>query len=231
MTLGRRLHELQQIDLEIQEKQSTLDEVNHRLGESEDIARARAELSAEEEHLAEIDKQQRDMEREIEDLRGSIAQENDKLYGGKITSPKELSGLGQEVEIFKSRLRQKEDSLLDLMATVETARDKLKSDTEQLRELEKKWQQEQEVLTQRKTDLESQLSDIGQKRQAAAGEVDTQTLDLYEGIRSRKGLAVVRVEQGRCHGCRLTLAVNEWQRAKAGTLVQCSSCGRILYLG
>lgn len=231
MTLAKRLYELQQIDLEIQKKQETLDEVSCRLGENEALLRAKAELLAQEEHLAEINKQQRDVEWEIEDLQNSIAQLNGKLYGGKVKNPKELLSLEQEMGIFKTKLRQKEDNLLDLMTEVEATQNKIKLDTERFKKLEGEWQQEQKVLAQQQAEVKSQLVDLSQKRQALTSEISSEALELYEVIRSRKGQAVVRAEQGRCQGCRLTLSVSEWQRARAGTLVQCSSCGRILYLG
>ena len=171
MTLAKRLYELQQIDLEIQKKQETLDDVSRQLGESEALLGAKTELLAEEEHLARMDKQQRDVEWEVEDLRGSIARLNEKLYGGKVKNPKELLSLEQEVEIFKVKLRQKEDSLLDLMAEVEAMRDEIELDTGRLRKLEGEWQQEQGILAQKRTEIESQLSDLSQKRQTLTFEI------------------------------------------------------------
>ena len=90
MSLAKRLYELQQVDLEIQKKQEILDEISRQLGESEALVKTRAELLAQEKHLAEIEKQQRDVEWEIEDLRSTIAKVNEKLYGGKVKNPKEL---------------------------------------------------------------------------------------------------------------------------------------------
>jgi predicted nucleic acid-binding Zn-ribbon protein len=171
------------------------------------------------------------VEWEIEDLRTSIAQVNEKLYGGATKNPKELVSLEKEVEIFKAKLREKEDKLLDLMAETETIQDKIKLDGERLKKLEVEWKQEQKALAQKQTKVENRLSDLSRKRQAVASEIIPQTLELYKVIRLRKGQAVVKVEQGRCHGCHLTLSVNECQRARAGALIQCSSCGRILYLG
>jgi hypothetical protein len=231
MSLAKRLYDLQQIDLEIQKAQEALSDISHQLGESKALLKARAELLDEEKHLAEMEKQQRDVEWEVEDLRSNIAQLNDKLYGGKIKNPKELVSFEKELEIFKTNLREKEDNLLDLMTEMEATQDKLKSDRERLKKLEGEWQREQKFLVQRQTDVENQLSDLRRKRQALTSEVAPQALELYEGVRSRKGQAVVRVEQGRCHGCHLTLSMNEWQRARTGALAQCSSCGRILYLG
>jgi len=230
MTSVKRLYDLQQIDLDIQREQGALDEISRQLGESEALLEARAEFLAEQEHLAEIEKQQRDLEWEIEDLRTSIAKVNAKLYGGANKNPKELVSLEKEVEIFKAKLREKEDSLLDLMAETEMIQDKIKLDGERLKKLEVEWKEEQKALSQKQAKVENRLSDLSQKRQSVASEITKQTLELYEGIRLRKGQAVVKVAQGRCHGCHLTLSMNEWQRARAGDLAQCSSCGRILYL-
>jgi predicted nucleic acid-binding Zn-ribbon protein len=230
MTLVKRLYDLQQIDLDIQREQEALDEISCQLGESGDLLKARADFLAEQEHLAEMEKKQRDLEWEIEDLRKSIAQVNTKLYSGANKSPKELVSLEKEVEIFKAKLREKEDSLLDLMAETETIQDKIKLDGERLEKLEVVWKGEQKALAQRQTEVENRLSDLSQKRRSAASEINKQTLELYETIRLRKGQAVVKVAQGRCHGCHLNLSMKEWQRARAGDLAQCSSCGRILYL-
>jgi len=231
MTLAKTLYDLQQIDLDIQKEQEILDDITCRLGENETLAKAKAEFLSEQEHVAEMEKQQRDEEWEIDDLRSNIAQLNDKLYGGKTKNPKELVSLEKEAEIFKSKMRQKEDNLLDLMADIETAQDKMKIDNERLKKLEAEWHQEQKALIQRQSEIKERLSDLNQQRLALASEITHQTLELYEGIKSRKGQAVVKVEQGRCQGCRLNLAMNELQRVRAGDLTQCSSCGRILCLG
>jgi uncharacterized protein len=231
MTLARTLYDLQQIDLNIQKEQETLDDINRQLGESEALTQVKAELLAEQKHLAETEKQQRDVEWEIEDLRNSIKQVNDKLYGGKSKNPKELVNLEKELDIFKAKLRQKEDDLLDLMAEIESVQDRIKINSERLGNLEGEWQREQKELAQRQAKVKRRLSDLSRKRQALAADIAKQTLELYEGIRLRKGQAVVKIEQGRCQGCRLNLAVNELQRARAGDLIQCSSCGRILCLG
>ncbi|MCJ7514934.1 MAG: C4-type zinc ribbon domain-containing protein [Dehalococcoidia bacterium] len=230
MTLARTLYDLQQIDLNIQKEQETLDDIDRQLGESEALSQARAELSAEKKHLAESEKQQKDLEYEIDDLRSSIKKLNDKLYGGKEKNPKELVNLEKEQEIFKAKLRQKEDDLLDLMAEIESVQDKIKIQSERLGNLEEEWRQEQKELTQRQAKVKSRLSELGRTRQTLASDIAKQTLELYEGIRVRKGQAVAKIEQGRCQGCRLNLAVNELQRARAGDLIQCSSCGRILCL-
>ena len=231
MTLAKTLYDLQQIDLDIQKEQDTLDDIKQQLGESESLVQARAALQAEKKHLSETEKQQRDLEYEVEDLRNSIKKLNDKLYGGREKNPKELVSLEKELSIFKTKLRQKEDDLLDLMAEIESVQDKIKTNGLKLEKIEDEWQREQKDLTQKQAELKRRLSELNRQRTVVASDVAGQTLELYEVIRSRKGQAVAKIEQGRCQGCRLNLAVNELQRARAGDLIQCSSCGRILCLG
>jgi hypothetical protein len=170
------------------------------------------------------------MEWEAEDLRKDISKLSEKLYGGKVGNPKELLILEQETESFQVKLRQKEDDLLDLMNDEEMTQKGITVQSERVGKLEEEWQQQQKVLVKKRSEVEGRLLEIDKKRQEIIPDIDSQSLTLYESIRLKKGQAVAKVEQGRCQGCRLTLAVNEWQRAKSGTVVQCSSCGRILYL-
>lgn len=231
MSLTKKIYDLQQIDSAIQANQLTLDEINCQLCESETLHNARAELKDGEEHLAEVEKQQRDAEWEVEDMRTSLGKLSQKLYGGKVQNPKELISLEHEVGTFKDKLGQGEDKLLDLMAEAEAAQKRVELAASNLEVIDKEWQQRHEILTVRQAEVKSQLSDLDGERSALSSQIDPQVLELYEGLKSRKGQAVAKVEQGRCQGCRLNLSMSEWQRVRVGDLVQCSSCGRILYLG
>jgi predicted nucleic acid-binding Zn-ribbon protein len=230
MNLARRLYELQSIDLEIQSFRETLAQLDLQIGADEVVLKAKADLDAMKKHLAETSQKCRDMEWETEDLRKSISKLNEKLYGGKVGNPKELMSLEQELENFNTKLKGKEDDLLELMTEEEVTRKSIAIQSERVVRLEADWQQQQKVLVQKKHEVEKQLLELDKKRQEAASSIDSQALSLYEGLRLKRGQAVVRVEQGMCQGCRITLPMNEWQRAKSGTVVQCSSCGKILYL-
>jgi len=230
MNLAKRLYELQLIDSDIQSSRSTLAEINVKMGESETVLRAKAELEALKKHLAEIGPRRRELEWGVDDLQKNVSKLNDKLYGGKVGNPKELMSLEQDKESLKTRLGQQEDELLELMNEEEETQKKIKIQSEQLGNLEVEWQKEQEILMQKRGEVEGHLLEFEKKRQEFASTIDSQAHSLYEGIRSRKGHAVVKVEQGRCQGCRITLPVNEWQRTKSGAVVQCGSCGKILYL-
>jgi predicted nucleic acid-binding Zn-ribbon protein len=230
MNFAKRLYELQLIDSEIQSYRDMLAQLNLKIGESETVRVAKAELDAMKKQVMEIGQKRRDLEWSTEDLQKNITNLNVKLYGGKVGNPKELMSLEQEKENFTNKLRQQEDELLDLMNAEEETQKRIKIQSEQVARAEVEWQKEQQTLIQERGEAENHLLELEKKRQLFTSSIDPQSYTLYESIRLKKGQVVVKVEQGRCQGCRITLPVNEWQRAKSGTVVQCSSCGKILYL-
>jgi hypothetical protein len=96
--------------------------------------------------------------------------------------------------------------------------------------LKQEWQQKQKALTQRKIETETVLNNLSKNRQELAQQINSEVLNLYEHIKLTKGQAIAKVAQGKCQGCYITLPTSQWQRAKAGNLVQCSSCNRVLYV-
>ena len=78
--------------------------------------------------------------------------------------------------------------------------------------------------------LKASQTVLESNRQQITALIDADTLFNYQELRKRKGLAVAKVEQGICQGCRITLPNTDLQRAKGGGVVRCSSCGRIIFL-
>lgn len=232
MSMAKQLCELQEVDLDIEAKKGTVEQIESQLGESETLVEMRASLVQQKERLTQTSGELRTLEWQLEDLSQKIAHEEDKLYGGSIRNPKELGDLQQEVEHLKGRRRQLEDRVIDIMSEVELTEVSVRTQSGQLREMEQSWRREQERLQAERIELLAEIAALDEKRRGLAAQIDPDSLDLYERLRqARQGKAVVRVEQGMCQGCRITLPMTELQQARAGQrLVQCGSCGRILYV-
>lgn len=230
--MARKLYELQEIDLEIDAKNEALTLVVSRLGDSEALAEARVSLATEEERLVELERSQRDVEREVEDLRSKVALLEEKLYGGSVKNPKELASLQEQVEHLKRKRRGQEDKVLDIMTEVEAMQKNVSLKSREVARIDEDWRAEQATLSGEQAELNAALADLDQKRKDLISRIDAASLELYQGLRrKRQGRAVAKVEQGMCQGCRIVLPLNVLQRARIGQeLVQCSSCERILYL-
>ena len=232
MSKGKQLYELQEVDLEIDAKRERLTQVMGRLGESEVLDEAHLSLARDEEKLVELQRIQREVEREVEDLQAKAAVATDKLYGGTVKNPKELSSLQEQLSNFRRKIGDGDDKTLDIMSEVEAAQNNVSVKRSEVAKIEEGWQAEQASLSQEQTELSAALSTLEQKRKELASKLDTVSLELYEDIRQkRQGRAVAKLERGMCQGCRIALPMSELQRARMGQeLVQCGSCERVLYV-
>lgn len=221
---------MQQVDLELQGKQQELDEVENRLSDDKALIAAESKLASQKEQLKDARKKRKSSEWELEDLQEKVKQIDSKLYSGRTKNPKELVNLEKEAKGLKSRISTQEDTLLGLMSQAEEIEAQVKVSGEEFERLKQEWQKRQETLGQKKNEVETVLVKLRENRNGLSQQINSEALDIYERIRLTKGQAVVKVERGRCQGCHITVPTSQWQKAKAGDLIQCNSCNKILYL-
>jgi predicted nucleic acid-binding Zn-ribbon protein len=230
MSLAKRVFELQQVELSIQGQVRQLGEMELRIRHNDLFEQAEIGLKAAESDRALIEKQYKELDAEAEALRAQIKQITDKLYGGKIKIPKELVGYEQEAGMLKATLAKKDDVLLDMMEKLESGKGVIKKLKEACKIANSAWESEKIELRVQVDGAKKELSELEKKRGELLTSIDKDALAAYDGVKGRKGQAVVRVEQGRCLGCRVALSINELQRARGNAIVTCGNCGRILYI-
>jgi predicted nucleic acid-binding Zn-ribbon protein len=230
MNVAKQLYRLQEVDLEIESGERALKEVKSQLGESQAVIKTQKQLETEQKQLEELSRQQRSAEWEIDDITTKLAAAEEQLFGGKVKNPKELTNLQHEVEAFKTRRNRLEEKALEIIDQVEQSEARVAKIKSELDKLTAEWQRQQKKLSDEMARLKDSLADLKAKRQRLAGEIDPPAFEFYQTLRKGKGIAVARVEQGICRGCRISLPTTDLQQARSGNLVQCSSCGRILFL-
>jgi len=227
------LMQVQELDTRISELRER--EENHPLkAEVEALDGEREERSVEVQEIAasmeESRKKQRTVEDEVQGLEEKLGREEDKLYGGKVTNPKELRGLQAEVRSLKKKKDALETELLEEMESqdeIKRKEEELQADVERLQaEIEEK----QKIIDGEVAEIRSELEDLESKRSALRAEIGEELLELYDGLlESKHGLAVVKVSDGVCLGCRVELPGIEFDRfLKSESIFTCTNCGRIL---
>jgi len=230
MSLAEQLYKLQQFDLELQRSRQELNDVETRLSDDRALVDAESRLAAQREQLEDTRKKQKNAEWELEDLQEKVKRISSKLYSGTTKDSKELVNLEKEVKGLKNQIGPKEDALLGLMSQVEEIEAKVKTAGEEIEQLKREWKQRQETLGQRKSEVETLLAKLEDDRNRLRQQIEPGALNTYERLRLTRGQAVVKVERGKCQGCHITVPTSQWQKAKAGDLIQCTSCSKILYL-
>jgi len=229
MSVAKQLYQLQETDLEIESKEQALKQISSHLGENQVVVRIQTKLARENQRLEELRHQQHSAEWEIDDLAGKLAKAEEELYSGRIKNPKELTNLQREVDALRAKRDQLEDKVLEIMDKVELTEASVATISNELKTVEAEWHHQQQQLSAEMEELKTRLSELEHKRQSLLAEIDPQVADLYHELRRQKGRAVAKVEQGICSSCRISLPITDLQRTRSGNLVQCSSCGRILF--
>ena len=230
MSIARDLYQLQEVDTALEANLQAQKRVSGQIGESQVVLKAGAKLAEEQKNLETLSARQKSTDWEIDDLTAKIKETEKKLYGGKIFNSKELGSLQQETDDLKKRRSVLEDKSLELMDQLEDTRKAIENSKEELAKLQAEWQAQQKQFVVELMQLKAAQAVHETNRQQISALIDADTLFTYQELRKRKGLAVAKVEQGICQGCRITLPNTDLQRAKGGGVVRCSSCGRIIFL-
>jgi len=230
MSVAKQLYQLQEVDLELESSEQAVSRIASQLGESQAVVKAQAELASEQQRLDDLRRQQHSAEWELDDLTGKLTTTEEKLYSGQIGNPKELANLQHEIDTLKVRRNQLEAKAIEIMDKVELAAASVTGNSSELKRLEAEWHSQQQQLSADMEHLKTILSDLKQKRELLLTSIDPEVVEFYYGLKKQKGAAVAKVEQGICRGCGISLTTATLQRARSDSLVQCSNCGRILFL-
>jgi predicted nucleic acid-binding Zn-ribbon protein len=227
------LRDLQAVDTALDQTRTRLQRIAARWGHREEVDAAAAARDAALAELHHRQADQRDLELEIEKLRGKIKMNNDKMYGGRVTNPRELTDLSHEVEQDQRLVSEREDRLLTVFDEVAAAEAKARAAQEHHDRVAADWKRDQAQMMNEKRALDAEGNQLLARRQALVPQADPAALRLYDSLRrSRGGIAVVPIVQRTCQGCRIALPSSDEQKARlSDDLVSCSSCGRILFAG
>jgi predicted nucleic acid-binding Zn-ribbon protein len=231
MSQPQALYRLQTIDAETEEATQRAQAIEADLGESAELLAARRKVAHLEEELARWRTTQKDLDLETRKLDERIGRDEQRLYSGRVTNPKELAGLQESIAALKRRRSAVEDKLLEAMLMVDETQEELAAQQENLIGIEELWRREQENLAGELSSLRARLEKLGADRAGTARLMSADDLALYEELRRRKGgRAVILLKGNVCQGCGVSIPTSQVQQVRSGqSLVFCSSCGRIIY--
>ncbi|MBC7526506.1 MAG: hypothetical protein H7308_03055 [Chthonomonadaceae bacterium] len=174
-----------------------------------------------------------DAELELQTVIKKRSDEETKLYSGKVTNPKELTSLTEEVAMLQRQRERFDENMLVLVETRETQQ-KTEAQTKHAAKAAKAALDiKQKTAMERADILKAQAHVLSAQRKAQSAAIPPDLLKYYEAVRANKGgVALAPVVDGKaCGGCRMALPNTVVARLKLGfERVQCDNCGRMLIL-
>lgn len=228
--------------LDLQQQDTRLNQLAHsasHLPESATLAevekslqRLRDQVVAAETIASDLEDEQKQADRDVEQVRERQRRDQELLDSGTIGDPKQLQSIQSELENLVRRQSDLEDVELEIMERVEGAR----AAVAQLVGERDSLSQERDALA---ASVAEQLGEINAEkalvvegRAAIASEIPSDLLSLYEKIRAdHSGVGAAPLHRGSCQGCRLALPPTEIEALRAAPaelVVRCEECRCIL---
>jgi uncharacterized protein len=231
MSLPAQLLRLEQLDGELTTVEQQLADLRRQQLRDPELEAAEQKLAALRTEDQQAAVQQRALESDLSDLEARIKRDHDRMYGGMIVDARELSSLEKELASYRSRRDALEERVLEGMERSEVLQAEIAGAQEQLEALRARRVDEKPVLAAKLEELTAAGPKLQAERAGLTEEIDPRSLSLYVRIRAHSGHAVSRVTDGVCQWCRVVIPPKDIHHARAGALVTCTNCARILYAG
>ncbi len=228
--------------LEVQERDTTLDQLAHRRA----TLPARAELAAVEGHLADLgdrtaraeaDRQalserQGRLESDIAAVARRIHEVEGRMYSGEVAASRELMAMSEEVESLNRRRRELEEMAFEAMAAGEPVDLQLARLAAERTATETDAERLLGMIREGEAEIDAEVAAETEARTALAAKLPEELTQRYERLRVRLGgIGAARLEHGSCGGCHLALPaveLDQIRRAPPEAVITCDQCGRIL---
>ena len=230
MSQTKALYRLQKLDLDIDTRRNRVSAITAALEQDSALRQAQAEVTALQEALRPQQTYATDLTLELQSIADQTKQLTSRLYGGQVSSPKELEDLQNKIAERKRRHASLENTLLETMIAIEELQASLAEATSQLNHVERAWTAQLQALTEEMVRLKQEIKALKVDRQTASQQVSPDNLELYQTLRARKqGHALALLEGESCSMCGVGQTTTLVQQVRLNQeLILCSSCGRIL---
>ncbi len=144
----------------------------------------------------------------------------------------EYQALGHEIVRYEKEVDELETRELELMEEMDSLRAAQKAAEAALAHTRTLVEEDLTSIQQRHDRMEAERAEVMTERATLAAKVPEEIMPLYERLmKSKAGMALAPMSEGKCQGCHMKLIPSTVVAAQnAKEIARCEDCGRILYV-
>jgi predicted nucleic acid-binding Zn-ribbon protein len=202
----------------------------------QDEARAKAKLAGDDAsvtraHDAVVDCELRLKRLELDAATRRTTIQRLKLQQFETRKNDEYQAIGHEITRYEKEVDDLETRELELMEEMDVARGELISAQAARAHDRTLVEEDLTSIAQRRERMEAERREVAAERESLASQVPEAILPLYNRLmKSKAGLAVAPLQEGKCGGCHMKLIASTVVAVQTDKeIARCEDCGRILY--
>ncbi len=227
------LWDLQEIDLSIRALEQKIEEAPALSGVkelAEEFEALKRELSEKESLLKDNSKTLKSLEMRAQKIVDDRKELSDTMYGGTVSSIKELEQMQRKMELLAADKKKTEDDILILMESIEEQEGLLEKKVAELDKCKQELENKEATLAEDLDRFKSELASLKEARAKLVEKIETKYINKYNMLAEKhQGEALAKVEDDICGGCRVFISsAHRGHLYNPGAMVYCENCGRLL---
>jgi len=231
MNIALSLFRLQSIDTTIFRIYARIAQIDQTLNDNTIITEIEQEISEMKNLFDEHNRSLKLVTNQVESAQLKLKFNQNALFSGKISNPKELRDLEQEAEALKRFLSKLEEDQFECMLAVEETQISLQNTEKKLMDTKARKLETDSNLLGEKLKMERDLPSLLHQKQTIFYGIDPEIQKVYSNLlMTKNGLAIVEVVDDACSACGYELTPADQQSARSpASLLRCKVCSRILF--
>ncbi|MFH0881569.1 MAG: C4-type zinc ribbon domain-containing protein [bacterium] len=219
---------LQEVDAQLRDLELEKGDLPALVKKLHDEIESKEQEKKELEHrLADVSKQQRTNDGQIQLTRVKLDKYKEQLY--TVTTNREYDAINQEIDHLRGQIESIESSQKALKEEEESLGEQIEDFRTRLDEMNNELKERRNELGSKQGDSEEEENQLGSERDRLIVQIKKPIVAHYERIRNLRSVGSARLYEGACGAC---FAVVPPQRQaeirKAEDVILCESCGVIL---